>query len=316
MPSVFNHSFMFRVLTLVFFLLGSFSGFAQKLCTAAYGDRKNPPIIFIHGGPSGNSVLFEGTTAQTLADRGFFVIVYDRRGEGRSADPQARFTYQEALADLNQLYAQYGIQKATILGHSFGGLVSTLFTEAHPEKVTSLILAGALVDQQGTYTHILDTVRRKYAADPAMLERIAILEKLDKNSAAYRKQCFELASENGFFKVAQPDAETRQTYEAYEKSDLSKQSIRNHEAPIRFYQNEPLKRLNVFPRLKNIQQKKVRIYAIYGKQDGIFPDSQLSQLRSLVGKKYFTHVDHCSHYLFADQRTIFVDTVTGWLRPH
>ena len=48
--------------------------------------------------------MFEGTTAQKLADLGFYVIAYDRRGEGRSADPNATFTYNEAFQDLNAIY--------------------------------------------------------------------------------------------------------------------------------------------------------------------------------------------------------------------
>lgn len=57
---------------------------AQQLYSKAYGDPKNPAIIYLHGGPRGNATLFEGTTANALAERGFYVIVYDRRGEGRS----------------------------------------------------------------------------------------------------------------------------------------------------------------------------------------------------------------------------------------
>ena len=70
--------------------------------------------------------LFEGTTAQKLAEKGFYVIAYDRRGEGRSADPEAKFTYDEAFQDLNAIYKKYNLKKATLLAHSFGGLVATL----------------------------------------------------------------------------------------------------------------------------------------------------------------------------------------------
>jgi proline iminopeptidase len=49
-------------------------------------------------------IVFEATTAQPLADKGFYVIVYDRRGEGRSLDSTATFTYREAITDLNEIY--------------------------------------------------------------------------------------------------------------------------------------------------------------------------------------------------------------------
>lgn len=67
---------------------------AQNIYSKAYGDSTNPAIIFIHGGPSGNSNLFEATTIQPLVKNEFYVIVYDRRGEGRSKDENAQMTYE------------------------------------------------------------------------------------------------------------------------------------------------------------------------------------------------------------------------------
>jgi proline iminopeptidase len=74
--------FMFSLL----FIIGSIFLKAQDLYSKAYGNPKNPPVIFIHGGPGGNATLFEGTTAQKLADKGFYVIVYvsiRKQGEER-----------------------------------------------------------------------------------------------------------------------------------------------------------------------------------------------------------------------------------------
>lgn len=150
----------------LFYILTSLTINAQPnpIYSKSYGQSENPAIIFIHGGPRGNSTLFEGTTAEKLAEKGFYVIVYDRRGEGRSIDTRATFTFQEAINDLNHIYQKYNIKKANMIAHSFGGLVGTLFTEQNPEKVKSLILAGALFSQQETYDHILGTTKKIYSA--------------------------------------------------------------------------------------------------------------------------------------------------------
>ena len=37
---------------------------AQEIYTKTFGNSKNKPIIFLHGGPGYNSVSFEATTAQ------------------------------------------------------------------------------------------------------------------------------------------------------------------------------------------------------------------------------------------------------------
>ena len=112
---------------------------AQEIYSKAYGHKGNPALIYVHGGPRGNSTLFEGTTAKKLADKGFYVIVYDRRGEGRSGDSTAKLTFDEAFLDLNNLMKQYGLLKVSLLGHSFGGIVSTLFARKYPEKIERLI---------------------------------------------------------------------------------------------------------------------------------------------------------------------------------
>lgn len=135
---------------------------AQNIYSKAYGNQKNPAVIFIHGGPSGNATLFEGTTAQNLADKGFYVIVYDRRGEGRSKDENATMTFKESFDDLNQIYSTYHLKKAHILAHSFGGIIGTLFTHQFPEKVKTLTLAGALFTQQETYNHILNQAKEHF----------------------------------------------------------------------------------------------------------------------------------------------------------
>lgn len=186
--------------------------YAQKsaVYSHAYGKKENPAIIFIHGGPRGNATLFEATTAQKLAEEGFFIIVYDRRGEGRSIDTSATFTFQEAIADLNQIYSTYKIKRANIVAHSFGGLVATLFAEQNPQKVNSLILAGALFSQQKTYDHILNTTRKTYEEknDSLVLAKIIGIGELDKHSAEYRKECYDIASQNGYFRMPFPTRES------------------------------------------------------------------------------------------------------------
>ena len=94
---------MKKSLAIFAFLISLLIHAQNNIYSKSYGESQNPAIIFIHGGPRGNSTLFEGTTAQILADEGFYVIVYDRRGKGRSIDTTATFTYQEAINDLNEL---------------------------------------------------------------------------------------------------------------------------------------------------------------------------------------------------------------------
>lgn len=294
-----------------FFLSVLFSLFltsinAQNIYSKAYGDKQNPAVIFIHGGPSGNATLFEGTTAQKLTDKGFYVIAYDRRGEGRSKDENATMTFKESFEDLKQVYNTYKIKKAHILAHSFGGIIGTLFTSQFPEKVRSLTLVGALFTQQETYDHILKQAKEYFKNDPTQLKEISEIENLDKNSAAYRKRCYEMASKLGFFDMPNPTPESENLRKEYQAGEFYKNNIRNANSPIKFYQNERLNNLDNTVILKTIKRKGIPMYAVYGQNDGIFSNKQINDLKNIVGKDNFKLIDNCSHYLFVDQQDEFL----------
>lgn len=303
-------------LALFFLLLTTFFVNGQTLYSKAYGNIDNPAIIFIHGGPSGNSTLFEATTAQILADKGFYVIVFDRRGEGRSIDSTATFTYQEAFIDINKIYQIYKIEKANLIGHSFGGLVATLYADKYPEKVKSLILAGALFSQQDSYTHILKSVRYIYQIknDTLMLKKVDEVEKLNKNFAEYRKGCYELADKNGFFEMPNPTKNADKLRQEYKTSEFYKTNIRNNQAPVLFYKNESLTNIDTKPVLRELKNKGLKLFAAYGKQDRIFSIFQINDIRKIVGKGNFKIIDNCSHYLFVDQQKTFIENIEKWIK--
>jgi proline iminopeptidase len=303
--------FLLSLLSISFFVS------SQTLYIKTYGNKNDKPIIFVHGGPSGNATLFEGSnTAEQLSKKGFFVIAYDRRGEGRSTDPNATFTYAEAFEDLNSIYKTYHLKKATLLSHSFGGLVATLYTEKYPQNINALILAGALFSQQETYNHILDSVKKIYTKknDLAKLDKVALVENLNKNSAEYRKGCFELAGENNFFKMPHPTEESKKLYADYDASDFFKTNIRNKNAPLLFYQNEKKNNIDTRSSIKKIKAEGIPIYAIYGKQDGIFSTEQINSIRNLASKNHFALLENCSHYLFVDQQKEFLSNVKNWIK--
>lgn len=303
-----------KSLLFAFFFTISLFASGQNLYIKTYGNKKEKALIFIHGGPSGNSTLFEGTTAQKLADLGFYVIIYDRRGEGRSADPEAKITYGEAFDDLNLIYKKYNLKKATLLAHSFGGLVATLYTEKYPQNVSGLVLAGALFSQQETYDHILNSLKTSHKGDSKTLNKISYVEKLDQNSAGYRKHCFDLASDNDYFKMPNPTKASKKLYANYEESIFNKTNIRNKNAPLLFYKNEKQNNIDSRPSLNKIKKNGIPIYAIYGKEDGVFSSAQIKSIKGMAGENHFALLENCSHYLFVDQQNQFLQNIQKWLK--
>lgn len=156
--------YFFMLMKKYFFFLLLLSRLAngQTLYSKAFGRSTDQPVIFLHGGPGSSAVYFEATTAQKLSEQGFYVIIYDRRGEGRSKDNHAKMNFEEAFHDLTSIYAQYGIKKASLIGFSFGGLVTAQFAERFPEKINTIVLVSALVSQQKSYDTILKSSKAIY----------------------------------------------------------------------------------------------------------------------------------------------------------
>lgn len=309
---------MKTIITSTIFVLATMFAYGQSIYTKTFGSSKDKPIIFLHGGPGYNCVNFEATTAQQLADKGFFVIVYDRRGEGRSNDPNAKFTFEETFDDLNDIYQKYDLTKATLIGHSFGGIVATLFTETNPKKVQSIILVGAPVSLQSTFKNILSKSKSIYQTknDSVNLTYISMLENMDTTSIKYSSYCFGHAMQNGFYTPKNPSEEAKNIYSTFKTDTLLKKyaSQMSYEAPKGFWKNEKYTTIDLTKNLQSLQKQNIIIYGLYGKDDGLYSTQQVTDLQSLIGSSNLIYIDNCSHNVFIDQQIQFIDAIKTWAK--
>jgi pimeloyl-ACP methyl ester carboxylesterase len=113
-----------------------------EICTEAFGDLADAPILLIMG--IGASMLWwdEGF-CRMLADGGRFVIRYDHRDTGRSVtyEPgRPGYTGADLVADAAGVLDAYGIAAAHLVGVSAGGAFAQLLALDFPERVLSLVL--------------------------------------------------------------------------------------------------------------------------------------------------------------------------------
>ena len=301
------------------FLILSMSMIAesQSLYIKAFGDRKFNPVIFLHGGPGYNSANFEASSAQKIADNGFYVIVYDRRGEGRSADKNARFTFAETFDDLESIYQKFGLTDATLIGHSFGGIVATFFAEKYPKKVSRIILAGAPLSLQETFKTIIQKCKGIYATkkDSTNLNYIKLLETMDTSSIEYSAYCLSHAMQNGFYTPAKTTEEVKNIYAAMRKDTLLKYfSQMTYLAPQGFVQHERYTSLDMSLPLKKIINNGALVYGLYGKEDGLYSIEQIHSLQNIIGAGNLIYLDDCSHNVFIDQQGRFMEALKTWVR--
>lgn len=113
-----------------------------ELCTEAFGDPSDAPILLVMG--IGASMLWwEEGFCRMLADGGRFVIRYDHRDTGRSVTYEpGRPGYRSAdlVADAAGVLDAYGIAAAHVVGMSAGAAMAQLLALAFPERVRSLTL--------------------------------------------------------------------------------------------------------------------------------------------------------------------------------
>jgi 3-oxoadipate enol-lactonase len=108
--------------------------------------------------------------------RNYRVIRYDRRGYGKSSDPQVKYSH---IDDLNQVFLQLKVDKAVIFGMSSGGGLAINFALTYPEKVKGLVLVGSVVSGFG-YTSHMDSrggnFNRSEFSDPLKLRKYFVLD--------------------------------------------------------------------------------------------------------------------------------------------
>lgn len=113
----------------------------------AYSDEGDgEPILLIHGFASNVAANWrDAHWVRTLTEASRRVIAYDNRGHGRSEklyDPSL-YGAPVMAEDVRRLLDHLGIDHADVMGYSMGARIAAFLVLAHPERVRSVVLAGA-----------------------------------------------------------------------------------------------------------------------------------------------------------------------------
>jgi len=112
---------------------------------------ERPTLIALHGGPG-----FDHSPMRPYFDRyadTHQVIYIDMRGNGRSSGEPNTWMLSQWGKDLKTFCDTLGIEKPTVFGVSFGGMVAMSYATQFPEHPSKLILAStaAKLDLPATY---------------------------------------------------------------------------------------------------------------------------------------------------------------------
>jgi 3-oxoadipate enol-lactonase len=101
------------------------------------GPSDGPVLVFVNS--LGSDLRIWQEVAPAFAER-FRVILYDKRGHGLSDAPSAPYTMDEHTDDLLALLDHLGVEKASLVGLSVGGMIAQRMAVRAPERVQSITL--------------------------------------------------------------------------------------------------------------------------------------------------------------------------------
>ena len=122
-------------------------GDGHQLYWERCGTKGAKPAVFLHGGPgSGMSPSHRGQFDPARYD----VLLFDQRGAGRStphAGLEANTTWH-LVDDIERLREMCEHEKWLVFGGSWGSTLSLAYAQAHPDRVSELVLRGIFLFRQ------------------------------------------------------------------------------------------------------------------------------------------------------------------------
>jgi pimeloyl-ACP methyl ester carboxylesterase len=107
-----------------------------------------PPLVLLHGYVGDGRSTWR-PQIDDLSDT-FMVVAWDAPGAGRSSDPPESFGVDGYADCLAGFLDNLGIDRAHVVGLSFGGALALDFARRHPAVPTSLVLASAYAGWRGS----------------------------------------------------------------------------------------------------------------------------------------------------------------------
>lgn len=110
------------------------------------GNRHGKPAVFLHGGPGGGLLP---DSRRWFDPQAYRIVLFDQRNCGRSrphvGDPRVSLetnTTGHLVGDIERLRKHLGIEQWLIFGGSWGSTLALAYAQAHPDRVTELVLRG------------------------------------------------------------------------------------------------------------------------------------------------------------------------------
>jgi proline iminopeptidase len=137
-------------------------GDGHEIYVETVGRADGIPAIYLHGGPGSGC---QPDHRRLFDPERFHAVLFDQRGAGRSR-PRGRRednTLPHLIADMEIIREQFGFPRWMIVGGSWGATLALAYAQAHPERVSGIVLRATFLGTRGELDGaFLDALPRFY----------------------------------------------------------------------------------------------------------------------------------------------------------
>ena len=260
---------------------------ASKIYYETFGDESLYPIILIH--PIGGNIDIWEHEIQFILKKGFRVIAYEIRGHNRSSMGGKRdFTLYDLSEDLHMLVKELKIQKCTLVGHSIGGAIASLYAKQHLHNVDAIIFINSSSKK----------IPNKDLEKHFTTRKIAISEGMDALA--------EWNRENN--KDAKKTFEDQKTWN-YFKEIFTKTSVEGFVAATKALYSMPDGEEDVTLALKD---SKIKLFGIVANDDKVFLNL-MQEMRKDIPNLEIKVINECDHWMIVENPEAVDDALGEFL---
>lgn len=235
--------------------------FGAKIRYLEAGDASKPTVILLHG-LGGNAESWQ--LNMTPLSQNYHVIAPDQLGFGKSDKPPLKYRIGTYVDFLDKFMAELKIEKAHLVGNSMGGWITALFAVKYPARVVRIIL----VDAAGLLPKEIDLARIYDLNNSTRDEIRANLKRILYNPAFANN-------------------------EAVVDQFLTQRVLAGDSGTINSL-IESIKRKEDFVDAELVKIKKPTLI-IWGKQDGLLPESDGQKFNKGIAGSQYIVFDQCGH---------------------
>ena len=250
------------------------------------GPADGVPVLLVPGF-SVPTYVFEPLDRH-LIDAGFRVIRFDLYGRGWSARPDVIYDRELFAAQVDELLAALGVERAHVIGLSMGGAIAGRFASRHPERIEKLVLIAP-------FTQARDIAPLQWPLLGEWLNRVWLLPKI---ASSQMSDFVHPERHAGWAERFLP----QMRYDGFGRAILS---------TLRHVMTQ-----DSLTDFAGVGAQDREVLLIWGRQDSVVPFAHSDAVRGAIPRAQFLPVDESGHLPHIEHSDLVAMTVIEFLDPH